>query len=64
MKFGKLSKYKLDGQKICLDFEGTEASIHVITSKIIRVFCALESENCRSKAVEGDKAVPVSLKIE
>ena len=64
MKFGKLSNYKLDGQKVILDFEGKKASVHVITSKIIRVFCALEREKYHSKAVEGDKAVPVSLNIE
>lgn len=64
MRFGKLTDYKLDGQKLQLNFEGKKASIHVITSKIINVFGALESERCRSKAVEGDKTIPVSFGIE
>lgn len=64
MRFGKLTDYKLDGQKLQLNFEGKKASIHVITSKIINVFGALESERCRSKAVEGDKTIPVSFSIE
>ena len=64
MKFGKLSNFKPDGQNVLLDFEGKKASIHVITSQIIHVFCALDTKKYHSKAVEGDKTVPVSLNIE
>ena len=36
--FGKLTGYKQAGQDILLDFEGKNARISVITSKIINVF--------------------------
>ena len=64
MKFGKLSGYKLNGQNVMLNFEGQEASIQVITSKIINVFCGLESADHHSKAIEGEKAIPVTILVE
>uniref|UniRef100_UPI0040564D7D glycoside hydrolase family 31 protein n=1 Tax=Acetatifactor sp. TaxID=1872090 RepID=UPI0040564D7D len=64
MKFGKLSGYKLDGQTIFLDYEGREAKISVVTSTIIRVFCALDTKNYHSKAIEGDKTLPVEVRAE
>lgn len=64
MKLGKLSSYRFDGQKIVLDFEGTEASIQVVTPKIVRVYCALDDKNYHSKAIEEEKVRPVTLKVE
>lgn len=63
MQFGKLSNYELQGQKLLLDFEGVRARLEVITPNIINVFCGLESEEHRSKAIEGEKAVPVAVHI-
>ena len=64
MDFGKLRDYKVDGQKIILNFESKEATIEVITPQIINVFCGLESNSHNSKAIEGDKSVPVSITVE
>lgn len=64
MDFGKLRDYKVDGQKIILNFESKEATIEVITPQIINVFCGLESSSHNSKAIEGDKSVPVSITVE
>jgi len=64
MKFGRLKNYFVDGQDIQLEFEKCKARISVITSKIINVFCGLESESHDSKAIEGDKVVPVEVVTE
>lgn len=64
MKFGKLSNYQVDGQKIALDFQGTAAGISVITSKIVRVFCGADTQNYHSKAIEGDKTSCTDVKTE
>lgn len=64
MKFGDLTKYEADGQKVMLDFEGRAARIEVLTPYIVNVFGAVEGERTVSKAIEGDKAVPVSIRTE
>ena len=61
--FGKLTGYQQNGQDILLDFEGQNARISVLTSKIVNVFCALECENYHSKAVEGEKKQEVALTV-
>ena len=62
--FGKLTGYKQNGQDILLDFEGKNARVSVITSKIINVFYGLESETYHSKAIEGDKKQDVAIAVE
>ncbi len=64
MEFGKLSHYKVDGQKVILDFEGTQAEIRVITSEIINVYCALDAKTYVSQAMEEDKTRSTDVKIE
>ena len=53
MNLGKLKNYTLEGQKLLLDFEGGQASVAVITSKIINVYYDMGSEKRASKAIEG-----------
>ncbi len=66
MNFGRIMNYTVDGQTIYLEFEGStsKACISVITSKIINVFCGLETETHDSKAIEGDKKVAVEIRTE
>lgn len=64
MKFGKLTSYAVKGQDIILDFEGKKAQIRVLTPKIVNVFYSEDGKRTASKAIEGDKAVPVSLKTD
>lgn len=64
MNLGKLKNYTLEGQKLLLDFEGGQASVAVITSKIINVYYDMGSEKRASKAIEGDKTTPVEVKVE
>ncbi len=46
------------------DLNGKKAGIEIVTSKIIRVFCELETENYYSKALEGDKTVKTDFSVE
>lgn len=63
MKLGKLENYAIDGQKIKFTFAAGEADISVITSKIIKVFCRLEDNVRKSKAMEGDKSVSTDFTV-
>lgn len=57
-------KYTIEGQNINFEFEGQKACLSVITSKIINVFCGLETETHDSKAIEGEKKIAVDVKVE
>ncbi len=60
MRQEKLIDYKVDGQKVTLNFEGKMAWIEVVTPQIIRVY---EEGVVRSKAIEGEKSVPCTLSV-
>ena len=62
MKFGKLTGYQMEGQTVMLDFEGRKARIRVLTPTIINVFYGEDGTRAGSKAIEGDKTVPSSVK--
>ena len=64
MNFGKLKDFTVKGQEVFLEFEKQNACISVITSKIINVFCGLESESHDSKAIEGEKTVAVEIDVQ
>ncbi|MBQ4563862.1 MAG: DUF4968 domain-containing protein, partial [Lachnospiraceae bacterium] len=64
MKAGKLKSYEVSGQEVRLIFEQLEAKITVVTPEIIRVFADLDGVERTSKAIEGDKSVPVNLHVE
>ncbi|MDO5294061.1 MAG: glycoside hydrolase family 31 protein [bacterium] len=61
--FGKLLEYRVAGQKILLTFENRSARIEVITSNIINVFAGFQSDTHDSRAIEGEKLVPCSIKV-
>lgn len=63
MKLGKLTGYVVDGQKVTLDFEGQKAQIKVLTPYIINVFYSMDGTRPESKAIEGEKTVPVAVKV-
>ena len=64
MKFGRLKGYQVRGQQVLFEFEKAEASVTAVTPKIINVFCGLESPDHRSRAIEGEKELPVALSVE
>ncbi len=55
-KFGKLTKYSVNGNRIDLSFENGTGRIEILTDRIINVFSPFVSEEHRSKAIEGNKA--------
>lgn len=61
--FGSLTGYEVKGQQVLLDFEGQQAALTAVTPKIINVFCGLESEDHRSRSIEGEKTLPVQLTV-
>lgn len=65
-KFGKLLSYKQEDNKVFLEFSNGNARIEIIRNDIINVFSGFQSEDHRSKAIEGEKAVqtPFSVKKE
>lgn len=60
----KLAGYQAKGRKAELDFNGQKMSLEAVTPYIIRVFQDRTGVNPRSKAIEGDKAVPVTVRVE
>ena len=64
MQLGKLTGYELKGQKVVLDFEGSETVLEVLTPAIVNVFYSQNGERVPSKAIEGKKAVEVFLRLE
>ncbi len=63
MEFGKLCSWEKQGNRIVIRFEKREGRIEVITEKIINVFAGVLSEEHRSKAIEGEKAVPAPFTV-
>ncbi len=76
MNFGKIKHYTIEGQKVYLEFEPEgnrgfggafglpKVCVSAVTSKIIHVFCGLETENQDSKAIEGNKEMAVEIRTE
>ena len=63
MRLGNLTKYKVDGHTVIFNFGAQEAQIKVLTPTIINVIC-INGERVHSKAIEGEKAVPGSVRVE
>ena len=53
--YGKIKSYKTVGNEVSIEFENIVGKITVVTEDIINVFAPHESEDHRSKAIEGDK---------
>ena len=64
MGFGRLTDYKVKGQTVELDFEGSAAGIKVLSPYIINVFGGREEEKTPSKAIEGEKTIPTDIRAE
>lgn len=64
MEFGKLTGYVTENGRVTLDFEGREAGLEVLTSRIVRVFYNKDGIGIPSKAIEGNRAADVSIRCE
>ena len=62
--FGKLLDFSQNGQIVILHYENANAYLHVLTDTVINVFVPFDTEEHRSKAIEGDKEQKVSFLIE
>ena len=63
MKLGKLTGYEVKDQEITLDFQGQKAQVKVVTPYIINIFYSIDGTRTASKAIEGEKTVPVTLNV-
>ncbi len=63
-RLGRLQKYRQEGRKVVLDFEKGNGQVEALTPYIVNVFYGSEGERVPSKAIEGSKAAPVSLRLE
>ncbi len=64
MRLGALQDYSVKGQTIALQFEKGEAKLEILTPLIVNVFYGRETKDHRSKAIEGEKSVPVDFSVE
>ena len=61
--FGKIISHKAEGNKILFQFENGCGRLEVLTDKIINVFSGFDCDYHRSRAIEGDKAVPTEISV-
>ena len=59
--FGAMLNYEQKGQTITLQYEKQIARIQVLTNKVINVFVPYETNDRRSKAIEGERSFPLPL---
>ena len=64
MGYGRLTGYEVKGQIVELSFEEARARIETLTPRIVNVFCGSGAGRAGSKAIEGEKAVPVDIRTQ
>ena len=64
MEYGKLLSYLSTGSQVVLQYEKQNVTLDFITDEIVNVFVPIRSSEHYSKAIEGDKHVPVVLSEE
>ncbi len=64
MRLGNLINYEIKNQTAVLEFQGGEAQVEVLTPAIINVYQGKPEERIPSKAIEGEKSVPVDIRTE
>ena len=60
---GKRVSHRVDGNKIEITFEHGTAVLSVLREDILNVFVPRETKEHRSKAIEGEKCVPVEFTV-
>lgn len=61
--FGKLLSYEVNGNEIKVVFEKETAYFTVVRDEIIRVYVPFFNEECKSKAIEGDRCIPTEFEV-
>jgi len=61
MKTGRLRTFEVDGNRVLAHFENQEIEVTILTPELIHVFVPLKRQEQESRAVEGEKAIPVTF---
>lgn len=64
MNFGKKQSYEQQGNQVTLHYENQDVILTILKDDIIRVLVPCWMKDYKSKAIEGDKAVPVDFTVE
>ena len=64
MQFGKRKSYDITDNRIIITFENQTGIVEIVTESIMNIFSPFESEEHRSKAIEGDKTVKTEFTAE
>ena len=64
IKFGALKDFAVEGNIVNLAFENGKGRLEILTDRIINVFSPFESEDHRSKSIEGNKAKKTAFTAE
>ena len=64
MNFGKKQSYEQQGNQVTLHYENQDVILTILKDDIIRVLVPCWMKDYKSKAIEGDKAVPVDFTME
>lgn len=60
---GKKLSYQTNGSTVEFEFEHGAAYVTAVTDTIMNVFVPYQSKDHRSKAIEGDKRLPVTVDV-
>ena len=64
MNFGKKQSYEQQGNQVTLHYENQDVILTILKDDIIRVLVPCWMKDYKSKAIEGDKAVPANFTVE
>ncbi len=64
MEFGKLISYLQDDNRLYIQFENQNVIVEMIKEDIVRVLVPYWMEDYQSKAIEGNKALPIQYVVE
>ena len=60
---GKKLSYQTNGSTVEFEFEHGTAYVTAVTDTIMNIFVPYQSKDHRSKAIEGDKRLPVTVDV-
>ncbi len=63
MRLGNLCEFEKQANKVCFTYERGTAYLEIICENIVNVFLPCETQDHRSKAIEGEKAIPVDFSV-
>lgn len=64
MKLGQITAYEINGNEVHVHYERQEVIVCAVTPEIVNIFVPCWAPEHYSKAIEGDKTVPVEVAAE